>query len=215
LCFTEIFVFLQSVVLKARYCLYTQTLAVILKRIVEKTRMIKLLNKYKFKIIYIVILSLLLFVFVPNQEDYYLDNDIINFKDKFYWKTSFIVIGIIAFLFFIKLAIKKVALEEKLNKVFASIIIGFLFAVFFQPIIISSFLYINRCEKVNSITEKYKIMYIEGNDLIAYNKKNKETIFARDFNKFLIKTNINTLKINDTLKLNFEKGLFGIKYIEK
>jgi hypothetical protein len=177
--------------------------------------MIKLLNKYKFKIIYIVILSLLLFVFVPNQEDYYLDNDIINFKDKFYWKTSFIVIGIIAFLFFIKLAIKKVALEEKLNKVFASIIIGFLFAVFFQPIIISSFLYINRCEKVNSITEKYKIMYIEGNDLIAYNKKNKETIFARDFNKFLIKTNINTLKINDTLKLNFEKGLFGIKYIEK
>lgn len=177
--------------------------------------MIKLLNKYKFQIIYYVILSLLLFLFVPNQEDYYLDNDISNFKDKYYWKTSFIVIGIIAFLFFLKLIIKKVSLEEKLNKVFVSIIIGFLFAAFFQPIIISSFLYINRCKKVNTITEKYKIIDIEGNNLIAHNKKNKETIWENDFNKFHLKINSNTIKINDTLKLNFEKGILGIKYIKK
>jgi uncharacterized membrane protein len=177
--------------------------------------MIKLLNKYKFQIIYYVILSLLLLVFVPNQEDYYLDNDISNFKEKYYWKTALIVIFIIAFLFFLKLVIKKVSLDEKLNKVFFFIIISVLFTAFSQPIMISSFLYINRCKKVNTTTEKYKIIDIEGNELIAYNKKNKETIWANDFNKFHLKTNSNTIKINDTINLNFEKGILGIKYIKK
>jgi hypothetical protein len=152
--------------------------------------------------------------FAPRQSEYYLDKDISNFKKHYLqptliWTGSILCVGLLIY-WLIKTKSIKQLLTPFLSLTFT--IAAFLFI--FQDIFLAASLFINRQFKNDSIQKSYIVNYMAGTDQIKNNffpfdlADNKSSIDRKLTNK-LYKVG---LKQNDTITLNFDKGLFGIAF---
>jgi hypothetical protein len=153
--------------------------------------------------------------FVPKQEDYYLKSDITNLEDIYYWKIVMISILIVSIIYFTISIFKKRNGNEKLNKFIRVLIFSFGVLILLDSIIISTILLLNRMKTEYKITEVFKVILAEKENLLAIKKNPDKMIFYDDYIRFhKIKTN-QKFNVNDTLVLNYNQGVFGIKFIDK
>ena len=172
------------------------------------------LNKHKWTILFWIIFLSIVLYFAPRQSEYYLDKDISNFK-KYYLQPTLIWTGIILCVGLLIYWLIKTKSIKQLLIPFLSItltIAAFLFI--FQDIFLAASLFINRQFKKGSIQKNYIANYMAGTDQTKSNffpfdlADNKSSIDRKLTNK-LYKVG---LKQNDTITLNFDKGLFGIVF---
>ncbi len=170
--------------------------------------------KYKRTIIFWVIFSAIVLYFAPRQHDYYLDDDIKNFKRNYL--TSFliwsgVVTSIIA-LIFVLVKTKSVK-QAVVALLFVGVTLAF-YLFIFQDLFLGAALFLNKQFKLNSLEREYVVSYIADTDqtkdnFIPYDIAYKHSSFDR---KLINKLYNPQLKLNDTTMLHFEKGLFGIAF---
>ncbi len=181
----------------------------------------RLFMKYKDNIIYIIVMTFLLFYFEPSQKKFYLKNDIDNFESDYYWKMIFVIIILI--LLFLSWRILKVK-ENKiksllfplLNVTFYSLFIAFIL----QNIIISIVLFTNRFIDRSQTQMIYKVEYYKANNYLKIiNEKKSDTInnvleeeFLNRLENLRIKKKLKSIIKSDTIHIKFKNGLYGIKY---
>ena len=161
------------------------------------------------------IFLILLFVFVPNQEKYYVDSDIKNFEDKYYSKFSLLISLVLTIIVLIFGIIKKKTVKTQINNLIGITIFCLWFFVLFQSILIGFALFINRQSNVEEVVKNYKILYISRNQsFLAYNLKNeKEYIDDETYKKIHKTNNLRNLENGKVLKIIFNKGILGVNYI--
>jgi len=175
------------------------------------------LLKYKRKIIsWIVFLALVLY-FAPKQHDYYLDDDIKSFKTTYF--TPFLIwTGIIASLliFLITFLKSKSIKQSGVSFLYAGVIFAFLLFIF-QNLFLGASLFLNRQFKRETLQKSYSVSYLTGiehtkDNFFPFDIANKHSSFDRKLRNKLYYPGINQ---NDTVTLQFDKGLFGIPFQSK
>jgi hypothetical protein len=178
------------------------------------TRMKTVFIKYKWRILYWLILLAFLIYFQPRQSDYYLSNDISNLK-KFYLNPILIWSWVtICVLFLLVLFIKTKSVKNSFPIFLLISIMTALPLFIFQDLFLAGSLFVNRQFKRGSLTEYYIVNYLAGTP------ETKETFFPYDISlkdistdpKLINKLYRPKLKQNDTITLKFDKGLLGIKF---
>ena len=179
--------------------------------------MLKFLKKYKFNILFFLVFTALLFLFVPKQSEYYWQSEIDEFKNKYYLKFSIIFsIGIILITVILNI-IKKKSLKNNLNSTFAVLILCCWFFFFFQSILISLILFVNRSYENQIIDRKFEVIRIDENKYIFAKEINNDDFILNqtEYEKHPNYKNINKLVKGEVIQLHFKKGLFGINYFEQ
>lgn len=174
----------------------------------------KFLLKYKRTILFWIVFSAIVLYFTPRQYDYYLDDDIKNFKRTYF--TPFLIwIGLLVSIVVFILVITK---TKSIGKAGISFLyVGFTLACFlfiFQNTFLGTTLFLNRLVKKEILQRTYVINYLAGTAQI------KQNFFPYDLSAKQISTDsklINKLynsggKQNDTITLQFGKGIFGIAF---
>lgn len=160
----------------------------------------------------------LLFLFVPNQEKYYLESDISSFvatsKLRFVYYAIFAVIVIILFK---RLKINRNSSKKKiLNFLVGLGIFSLLFFFVFNKIFIGFGLYINRQIPKETIEKSYQIAAVTEQTLLAQNvDDDHDIILKNDYQKITGSSDLSKLKEDEILVLKFEKGLLGINFINR
>lgn len=180
--------------------------------------------KYKFYIIYLIVVFFLLFYFRPYQEKFYFKKDIKKFENDYYWKMIFVFI-ILILLFLIWRIFKN---KEKEIAAFLYPVINvtlyLLFLTFiFQDIIISIVLLGNRLIDRNQSEIIYKVEHYKDMDFSVFiNETKNEKIYTYSEEDFFnrledIRLNKKLKSINqsDSIHIKYNIGLFGIKYLNE
>ena len=180
-------------------------------------KIFKYIIKNKYNILYFLFFSLLLFVFVPSQEKYYFKSDIQKFESEFYLDLALVISTKLSLIVLIVDLLKKNKPKEILNCVFGIIVFRCWFFFFFQSIIISLTLFVNRKFNIEKIEKEYKVIYVTENKLLsAYNIKNENDIINEDeYLKHPQHQNLSKIKTNEIIKLDFYKGILGVNSIKK
>jgi hypothetical protein len=157
------------------------------------------------------LLVILSFLFIPRQQDLYLQADFELLKNKsnifLIWTM---VIGAIIILFF---ALKKVENISQVGNVLLGVVgLALPFYFIFQTIFLSAFLILNRIEFGGNVDKKYTTTFFLEPD--------KQTPMIYDFRtkKILLFDNVRnteklkSLKMGDTVIISFSKGLLGITF---
>ncbi|MFD1015731.1 hypothetical protein [Winogradskyella rapida] len=97
-------------------------------------------------------------------------------------------------------------------KTFAfSVFMGIVYIIWIQSIIIASGLFINRMTYTEKISERFEITYVMKNGEVGI-KSLEDQYFERTENKFT-ESDLNKIKEGDTIKIDFQTGFFGKKYL--
>lgn len=175
------------------------------------------LLKHKRRIIFWIVFLAIILYFAPKQHDYYLDDDIENFKRTYF--TSFLVwIGVVASVIVLILVFAKTKSIKRAGVSLLSVGLTLTFFLFiFQDLFLSASLFINRQFKRDILQKAYVISYLSGttqvkDNLIPYDLSAKHSTIDR---KLINKLYIPEIKQNDTVTLQFDKGLFGIAFQPK
>ena len=179
--------------------------------------MTEFFKKYRGKIIYLTVLTILVFYFTPRQRQYYLDQDILKFKDQYLipaliWTFGLLAVGLLIF-WLIKYKDYKKSIFG-----FISTVTVYAFTIFFfQDIFLGFSLFINRQSSKETIEKKYKASLIDEDE----KSKNFVTFFDLasgkivNDNKIINKFYSTELKNNDTFKLELKIGILGIPFSDK
>lgn len=151
-------------------------------------------------------------VLVPYQYNFYLERDLIDFN----LTDTLIVIGIVflisLFVFYRFLSIES-DLTLRIMKTFAfSVFMGIVYFVWIQSIIIASGLFINRMASSDKVTERFEITYVMKDGEVGI-RSLEDQYFERTEKKFT-ESDLNKIKEGDTIKVSFDKGVFGKKYLK-
>ena len=151
-------------------------------------------------------------ILVPYQYNFYLERDLIDFE----LTDTLIVIGIVflisIFVFYRFLSIEN-EITLRIMKTFAfSVFMGFVYFIWIQSIIITSGLFINRMTNTDTVTERFEITYVMKNGEVGI-RSLEDQYFERTEKKFA-ESDLNKIKEGDTIKIDFQKGIFGKKYFE-
>ncbi|WP_299889930.1 hypothetical protein [uncultured Lacinutrix sp.] len=92
-----------------------------------------------------------------------------------------------------------------------SVFMGFVYIIWIQNIIIASGLFINQMTSSDNLTERFKITYVMKNGGVGI-RSLEDQYFERTENKFA-ESDLNKIKEGDTIKIAFQKGVFGKKYL--
>lgn len=180
--------------------------------------------KYKYNIFYCIIITLLLLLFVPYQETFYLKKDIEKFQNIYYWKM--ILIFLILILIFLTRFIFKEK-ERKITDFIFPILNATLFVIFlafiFQNIIISIVLFSNRIIDRNQTQNIYKVKYYKELNMSEITSEMKtdtinniyEKKFIYKLEDIRLKKNLKSINKSDTIHIKYGNGLFGIKYLKE
>jgi hypothetical protein len=181
-------------------------------------KMTAFLKKYKWTIIYWIIILFFLLYFTPRQTKYYLNQDIEQFKTLYLIPTLIWIFGLLAAGLFVFWLIKTKSVGRSLLW-FLSTTLTFAFIIFiFQDIFLGGVLFLNRQFKTGQIQKAYEVHYFADtdnalNNFIPYDIATKQSIvFDRKLQNALYQDG---LKQNDTVRLQLEKGLFGIAFKTK
>lgn len=172
------------------------------------------LQKHQSRIIFWAIFSLIVLYLAPKQNNFYLDKDIENFKTKYFTPTLFWLWGSVCFLFLIFSLLKTRPLFNAIYSSFFFLVFVAWFLFIFQGIFLAASLFINRQFKQGHVTKIYQASYIAGVEA------NKNNFFLYDLttgnissdSKLTDRLYNSGVKQNDTITLEFERGLFGINY---
>ena len=171
-------------------------------------------KKYKWTILYWIILLFLLLYFAPRQSKYYIDHDITQFKTLYLiptliWTFGLIAVGLFLFWLITTKSIKQSGLW------FLSTALTFAFIIFIlQSIFLGLALFANRLIVREKITKIYQASFMVGTD----NSKNNFSPYEPSTKHISIDRKlINEIyhigvKQNDTLVLTMNKGLFGVAF---
>lgn len=160
----------------------------------------------------------LLFLFVANQEKYYLESDISSFvatsKLRFVYYAIFAVIVIILFK---QLKINRnSSKKEILNSLVGLGIFSLLFFFVFNDIFIGFGLYINRQFPKETVEKSYQVAAVTNQTLLAQSvDDDRDIILKKDFEKITGSNDLSELKENEIIVLKFKKGLLGINFINR
>lgn len=172
------------------------------------------LKKYKWTILFWVVFLLIVLYLAPIQSKYYLDKDINNFK-KQYLQPTLILTGCILNFGLLIIWLKNTKSIKKLIVPFfsATLTIG-AFVFIFQESFLGASLFINKQFKRNSIERIYMANYLLDTDQTKNNfypvdLADKKPSNDQKLTNKIYKTGI---KQNDTITLNFYKGIFGIAF---
>lgn len=175
------------------------------------------LLKYKWTIIFWIVFSGIVLYLAPRQHDYYLDDDIKNFKRTYL--TPFLVwTGIVTSVIVLIFTFVKTKSIKQAGVSFLSVGVTLAFFLFiFQDIFLGASLFINRQVKRESIQKDYVVSYLAGtdqtkNNFFPYDLSTKHSSIDK---KLKNKIYTSGLKQNDTVTLKFDKGLFGIAFQSK
>ncbi|WP_405295502.1 hypothetical protein [Algibacter sp. Ld11] len=92
-----------------------------------------------------------------------------------------------------------------------SVFMGLVYFIWIQSIIIASGLFINRITSTDNVTERFEIVYVMKNGEAGI-RSLEDQYFERTENKF-VQSDFNKIKEGDTIKIDFQKGVFGKKYL--
>lgn len=172
------------------------------------------LIKYRWTILYwVVFLTIVLFL-VPRQNDYYLDNDIKAFKQT-YLTRILLWTGIgTSIAVFIVVLFKAKSVRQSATAFFSVGVTLAFFLFVFQNVILGFSLFLNRQVKRDTVQKAYVVKYLTGTD------QTKDNFFPFDIaakqptidKKLIEKIYRRDLKLSDTVKVTFNKGLFGVAY---
>ncbi|WP_456461710.1 hypothetical protein [Lutibacter sp.] len=155
----------------------------------------------------------LIFFFPSSQKEYYLEKDIIEFS----FIENLKIIGILFLVSMIYFYLYYSDEKDKfirIAKTFSqSILIGLLYLLLIQDIIVSVGLLTNRLIEKQEIIEKYEVVEINGKYGEVGLKSIKENYYERTKGKFN-NTDLSQLRENDTIDIVFKKGIFGKKYLK-
>lgn len=180
------------------------------------TKLINLILKYKYYIIFLAIYVIVLYVFVPNQKKYYFEKDIKLFQEGLYINISLVLSGIILSITLIKCILSKIKITQIFNVFF--IMTFFCFITFFmmKTTVTSFFLYTNRKFVKNEFTKSYEIFTISGKRYFtAQNIHSKnDFINEEEYYEYSGEKDASSLKNGEVIAFKLKKGLFGITYFE-
>lgn len=174
-------------------------------------------NNVLFYIVFISLFSIYSFVFQPFIKTKYIANDIKNFEDNYSWKIYLFLWFLFVVFGFYK--VKKT--KEKIGELgMTSLLFLVLGYIFFNHFITNNTLFINQLiskEKENIIYETIN----QDGYISLMEKGNNENIFEEEnldkINKIRKQNHLeslNQVKNGDTIKIVFDKGLFGFKYLK-
>ncbi|MEO6722944.1 MAG: hypothetical protein ABIN67_21435 [Ferruginibacter sp.] len=171
--------------------------------------MIDLLKKYRFNIIILLVLTGLLFFFIPNQESRYLRPDIEEIKHK-----SHIVLLWAEVIFLVILLLFELRQLKKITDIFYLFVglglMGLTLFFLFDSIFLSTTLFLNKLSKKETVDKSYKVVYVDDNkNLLLWDNDIKSSIQANQLIKATENINI---KASDTLVVSFKKGLLGFNF---
>jgi len=155
----------------------------------------------------IVILTVVIFIFIPNQESHYLkpDADIIKKKSHtaLIW-TEIILFGTILLLLI--RGFKKIS--EALYSIAGLGLFALGFFFLFDSIFLSATFLLNKLSIRQTFEKKYTVVYInyDQKDLLLRDDSLNKIIQG---DKLLRQDNNYRIKISDTLTVSFSKGLLG------
>lgn len=180
-----------------------------------------MLNFFKnriFQILTLILLLVIIFIIEPKLDCYYLSDKAEYISRPYYYLTFLILsLTLIGFWFF-----RKKLREFKTNQIFGFIITVAIFSIFYQIITKDIILSINLLADKNTIEKEYRIVKYKPNKILLFNTSLNEVIrdsliISRIDSKRIINKQISLFKLNDndTLKVEFTKGLFGLEYLKK
>jgi len=175
------------------------------------------LLKNKWTIIYWLTLSILFWVWEPNERDYYLEKDIAHFKSSYLLLILIGVGAISSLLLFIVSLLKTRSFKNSVVATLLFCIYIILPLFLMQSFFLSGCLFLNRAFKISDSQKPYVVNYWAGV------QKNKNSFYLYDISDKTFITDPKTinrlykpgLSEKDTTIFNFNKGLFGINYFPK
>ena len=173
------------------------------------SNMIDLIKKYRFNIIILLVLTGLLFFFIPNEESRYLRPDIEEIKRKSHnvllWtEIIFLVILLLIGLRQLKKIIDIFYLVAGLG------LMGLTLFFLLDSIFLSTTLFLNKLSNKQTVDKTYKVVYVDGDrNLLLWDNDLKSSVQADQLIKTTEKVNI---KVSDTVIVSFKKGLLGFNY---
>jgi len=161
--------------------------------------MLALIRKYWLRILIFLLLSFVLVYFLPKQEEYYLRQDVDDFKRKAH--STLIVLEIVVWSLFLILFLRGIrSIKEVLRVAFFSVAILFVTYTLFKDTFTSMGLFVNRLV-VRGETKRSCIM---------------QKSVASIYDGCLIDSAYHSgVSSNDTVLISFKKGLLGVEYPER
>ena len=174
--------------------------------------------KYKWQICFWVIYASIVFYFGPKQHDYYLDADIESFSKKHLVPvligTWIVIISLAVFYLLIQIKSFKRAVANAVIFFLTLSVISACSLYILKSVFLDASLFANRQYKKESVTKFYIVSYMVGveenkDNFNPYDISTRHINFEKKLKEKLYHTG---LKLNDTITLTFNKGIFGIAF---
>jgi hypothetical protein len=172
------------------------------------------LSKYKWRIVYWTVFLAIVLYFVPRQSNFYLDNDIKAFKQTYLTRILLWTGSVASVAVFILVLVNAKSLKQSATAfISAAVTIAFLLFIF-QDVFLGFALFLNRQFKLDTFQKSYAIGYLADTEqtkhnFVPYDIAAKQTTVDK---KLIDKIYRQDLKQFDTVRLQFDKGLFGIAF---
>ena len=175
------------------------------------------ITKYKWTIIIWLIFLAIILYFEPQQSHYYLESDISYFKKEYLTPILIWIWAAISIFFLFVLFIKTKSAKDSLLSLLGVSLSVACFLFIFQDLFLASALFINRQFKRKGLTREYVANYMYGVDenktnFIPYDLSNKNIPIESKLKDRLYHPG---LKQDDTITLEFDKGILGISFPSK
>jgi len=174
----------------------------------------RFLTQYWVRIVYWTIFLVVLFYFAPKQNDFYLDDDIAKFKHDHLRPALIWLWVIIGVIFLVILFLKSISLKDSLIKLFYISCVTAALLFIFQDLFLAGALFLNTQIKKDSSSKNYVVEYLgteEKGNFHLYEPSTKKITIERKLEKSFYAPG---LKQNETIAIQFNEGVLGIKYPE-
>lgn len=175
--------------------------------------MIAFLNKYKWRVLYWLIIAFIVFYFAPKQSDYYLDEDIKNFKTSYIIPALIWLWIILAFIILLPRLKNLKNLASSRSGIFLFMMWTAMMLFIFQDIFLRGALFVNRLYHGGEVKKEYIAVYTDKehskNTFIMFDVADGKYHFDYKRDQSFYNPEI---KDRDTIKVTYIRGLFGLKY---
>lgn len=170
------------------------------------------LTKYKHTIIFWLVLTGILGIFVPMQRADYLKADIDKFEDEYFTSALFWIWGVICVIWILVLFINTTSVKNSIVSLLYASFMSACFLFLFKDVILGGTLFINKLYKRDTSQKEYTVIQAarkEQSGLFLLDLEN-QTVASDD--KLREKLYRPELKPQDTLTLPVDIGLLGIAF---
>lgn len=171
------------------------------------------LIKHKSAILYWLIFSGIILIFVPRQKAYYLQADVDTFQDKYLMPGLFWIWGVICVLFLLLLFINTRSIKNSVISFLYTSLIAACLLFIFKDIFLGGALFVNKLYTRGNAQKVYSVVHINSEEdktsFILLDVATNRSAYDEMLEEKLYQPN---LKLKDTVKLPVTVGLLGIAY---